>query len=233
MNEKALDLIAHAWQWMDREVLAGVLALALPAWQWIQVELITKLEPRDWIGLTGVFLAFITFWFKLRTDANAARYRETIGFLDKNTGTVKGIWTLGQRSTRRRRRSLGALLRPPKLLESTSRQRAQGGTQEGQKKRPKGKRSQCTDRSHFASYIDCRTRACDEHQACFRGEGGALGTCANPRRSGGRRGQGQLPEVMGNAVRPGRWLPPCARGRPGTHLATLRASLRSSRAFTS
>lgn len=70
-----------------------VLQFFIPLWDWFQSEVISELEPRDWIALVGMTVAFVTFWLKLKTDATAARYRETIGFLDKNTATVLADWT--------------------------------------------------------------------------------------------------------------------------------------------
>lgn len=53
---------------------------------WLLVAaFLAKLEPRDWITLVGLCVAFVTFWWKLKTDSAAARYRETIAYLDKHT----------------------------------------------------------------------------------------------------------------------------------------------------
>ena len=60
--------------------------------QWILMNIVEQLEPRDWITLAGLIFAAFTFLWKLKTDATVARYRETIGFLDKNTPFLFEKW---------------------------------------------------------------------------------------------------------------------------------------------
>ena len=50
------------------------------------------MEIKDLLAAAALVLGALYFAIKLRADATAARYRETIAFLDKNSEKVKGWW---------------------------------------------------------------------------------------------------------------------------------------------
>lgn len=47
---------------------------------------------RDWIYLAGLGLTAGTFVWKLTTDTNIARYRETIAFIEKREKQMRERW---------------------------------------------------------------------------------------------------------------------------------------------
>lgn len=75
--------------------------LTFPAdWGATLCKVLAAFETRDVISIIGITIAVVTFWFKLRADATAARYRETIGFIDRNTNRLRENWTTLQKHLR-------------------------------------------------------------------------------------------------------------------------------------
>lgn len=63
-------------------------------------NLVATFQLRDLISIISIAIVIVTFWLKLRADANAARYRETIGFIDRNAGRLQGSWNELQQHVR-------------------------------------------------------------------------------------------------------------------------------------
>jgi hypothetical protein len=53
---------------------------------------------RDWLSLLALVAGICTFIWKLYADTKSARYRETVGFLEKRTAGLMADWKLVQKA---------------------------------------------------------------------------------------------------------------------------------------
>lgn len=53
---------------------------------------LTTIRLGDFISFITLIVGIITFWKKFDADARAAKYRETIGFIDRNDSKLSEAW---------------------------------------------------------------------------------------------------------------------------------------------
>jgi hypothetical protein len=52
----------------------------------------TKIEVRDFISFAALFVAVVSFVWKLSADTRTARYRETVAFIERREAEMRNRW---------------------------------------------------------------------------------------------------------------------------------------------